>query len=529
MYPGEGAANLSRVRRSDSVGALATSQIGTVQLTRLVRAETHRDTSNTTIIRIELASTYWLIVIDYVLENNEVQDLMETIDTAHRADGAPGPTAVPRASASEVAPARAPDRTVPASDDESEGMAARLCQLTERFTDAWTVSEVCEAAVTTVRSELSAEFAAAWLLDPDGHHLRLAYRDGHDPGEGTPPQPLVAADRSLHGWALRREELVEWGNAAERRPWVGGAPDGGEPPTACLIAPLVVAGEGLGVLEVGYADGQQIDGHHRGLVRLLADQCAQALRRAQLHDRLAAERDRALVQSGVGEVLVASLDESSMLQRVAEMVGPSLAGGCAVALTDDDGELRPVAVAHRDPVKRALFERLVLRNRPVRNPYLKKVAETGESLVLTDLDDDVLDEVAQDDDHRALLHAFGVAAAIIVPLRTNEHVVGVLMVFDTDDGERLTEEDLPSLESIGGQTAAALSNARAHRREQELSGQLQQALDSRVAIEQAKGVLAERHAIDTDAAFERLRTAARHRGERIHDLAQAVVAERLDV
>ena len=60
----------------------------------------------------------------------------------------------------------------------------------------------------------------------------------------------------------------------------------------------------------------------------------------------------------------------------------------------------------------------------------------------------------------------------------------------------------------------------------ERSSQLQQALSSRVVIEQAKGVLAERYAIDVEDAFATLRQAARTHRMKIHHLAAAVVASR---
>lgn len=55
--------------------------------------------------------------------------------------------------------------------------------------------------------------------------------------------------------------------------------------------------------------------------------------------------------------------------------------------------------------------------------------------------------------------------------------------------------------------------------------QLQTALESRVLIEQAKGVLAARHGIDIHTAFEVLRRAARSNRVKIRDLAARVVAE----
>ena len=55
-------------------------------------------------------------------------------------------------------------------------------------------------------------------------------------------------------------------------------------------------------------------------------------------------------------------------------------------------------------------------------------------------------------------------------------------------------------------------------------GQLEHALTARIRIEQAIGVLAERHRIRPRQAFEQLRSAARNRGRRVIDIATDVVA-----
>lgn len=56
--------------------------------------------------------------------------------------------------------------------------------------------------------------------------------------------------------------------------------------------------------------------------------------------------------------------------------------------------------------------------------------------------------------------------------------------------------------------------------------QLQHALDSRVVIEQAKGVISERFSLDSKEAFDTLRRAARSHRMRLHDLASMVVSSR---
>jgi AmiR/NasT family two-component response regulator len=57
----------------------------------------------------------------------------------------------------------------------------------------------------------------------------------------------------------------------------------------------------------------------------------------------------------------------------------------------------------------------------------------------------------------------------------------------------------------------------------EANEQLQRALDSRVVVEQAKGILAERFGLEMPAAFELLRRSARNNRMRLHALATLVV------
>jgi AmiR/NasT family two-component response regulator len=63
-----------------------------------------------------------------------------------------------------------------------------------------------------------------------------------------------------------------------------------------------------------------------------------------------------------------------------------------------------------------------------------------------------------------------------------------------------------------------------------LTEQLQTALNGRIAVEQAKGVLAERHGVDMHEAFAMLRHQSNVRNRRLSELAKAIVegAVRID-
>jgi AmiR/NasT family two-component response regulator len=82
-------------------------------------------------------------------------------------------------------------------------------------------------------------------------------------------------------------------------------------------------------------------------------------------------------------------------------------------------------------------------------------------------------------------------------------------------GTRKQEAEV-ALERLMGVAGSAL----------EKGGQLQHALDSRIVIEQAKGVLAERYGIGVDDAFQLLRSGARNSRVKIHELAARVVESR---
>ena len=67
------------------------------------------------------------------------------------------------------------------------------------------------------------------------------------------------------------------------------------------------------------------------------------------------------------------------------------------------------------------------------------------------------------------------------------------------------------------------------RQQQQLSEQLQEALESRIVIEQAKGIVAERHGVTIDQAYQRMRAHARSSNASLRAVAQAIVEVALQV
>ncbi|QBI18341.1 GAF domain-containing protein [Egibacter rhizosphaerae] len=415
-----------------------------------------------------------------------------------------------------------------ADSGRARALLTRLQRLTLQLGQALSVEDVLEVMVTTVGEELAADFVSVWLLEgPDPRTLRRV-RDVGVPSDVMADWDAVADDeRWPLAWALHHHELVEWSDREERRTRFPAVPEDSIRHEAHLVAPLAVQGRDLGGIVFGFAEPRTFDPEQREFMRAVAGQCAQALHRAHLHERLTTERERAEFRAGVGQVLVRSLDEQQLIKQLAEMAGPSLADACVIATVGEEGQLHPVASAHRDPTKRALLDQLVALQEPVRNPYLLKAIEAGEAVVLPTVHPHTLDDVTLSAEHRELLDRFGATSAIAAPLRAHDETHGVLVVVNTSEDRQLTDEDVSLVDSVASQAALAISNARAHGHVRELSEQLEGALDSRVVIEQAKGVLAERYGEDPETAFDRLRHAARSSHESIHVTAEAVLAGRV--
>jgi GAF domain-containing protein len=117
----------------------------------------------------------------------------------------------------------------------------------------------------------------------------------------------------------------------------------------------------------------------------------------------------------------------------------------------------------------------------------------------------------------------GFQSTAVLPLRLRDQIIGGLAIFDArPDGLSANDQELAqAMADIA--TIAIIQRQLLHRSSQ-LTEQLQSALSSRIIIEQATGMLAERQSIPLDVAFQRMRRSARLTGRKLTDVAVAVTA-----
>ena len=116
----------------------------------------------------------------------------------------------------------------------------------------------------------------------------------------------------------------------------------------------------------------------------------------------------------------------------------------------------------------------------------------------------------------------GFASVNALPMRVRDEVIGGMNLFSAARGD-LDAEILGIAQALTDVATIGLLHERAIHQRELLTEQLQTALNSRLTIEQAKGVIAERASVSIGEAFELLRAYAHSHHQKLADLADAVV------
>jgi GAF domain-containing protein len=125
----------------------------------------------------------------------------------------------------------------------------------------------------------------------------------------------------------------------------------------------------------------------------------------------------------------------------------------------------------------------------------------------------------------ASARANGVRSSLSLPLvLAGDNMFGVFNIYGKVVAG-FTDHDEQLCQGFAAQASIVVSNAQAYWAAFELSENLTKAMQTRAAIEQAKGALMSTHRIDADAAFEMLRQRSQRSNRKLHDVAADVLSE----
>lgn len=210
--------------------------------------------------------------------------------------------------------------------------------------------------------------------------------------------------------------------------------------------------------------------------------------------------------------LAGDYDVSDVLHQVCDHLVEVLdAEGAGVTVLDGDRRLRFAAATSGSVIA---AERV--QEETQEGPCAACLA-SGKAVVVTD--------VRADDRwprYREALGEAGLRSVVAIPLLVRDQRIGAVDVYDTEP-RRWSEADVAAASILAEMATAYVVRANATAEIERVNEQLQQALDSRIVIEQAKGKLAGERGIEIDAAFEVLRGHARSNNLTVRSVAESIV------
>lgn len=222
--------------------------------------------------------------------------------------------------------------------------------------------------------------------------------------------------------------------------------------------------------------------------------------------------------SRFAKVLPAQYDLELALVELTESVTAVL-GLCGSGVTmAEDGRLRFVAAVSQasGELERIQEQR---QSGPCRDAY-----DSGDVVRVHD----VRLESSRWPEFAAAASRLGVAGVAGIPMRLADQVIGALNLY-APEPRAWSEEDLAAAAVLADVATSYVINASKMRQQEQLSEQLQEALESRVVIEQAKGITAQRRGATVEQAYELMRAHARSHNASMREVAEAIVGVGLQV
>jgi PAS domain S-box-containing protein len=181
-----------------------------------------------------------------------------------------------------------------------------------------------------------------------------------------------------------------------------------------------------------------------------------------IHDVTAerAARERAKLLDETGAVFAASIDIDATFDALVSLLVPRLADYCIVDMVDD-GRLRQVVIAHRNPEREQLLRELRERYPPDANEAhpVSGVLATGEPYLVEDARVEALSHAAVDDEHLALYRRLEAMSYIVVPLEARGRMLGTISLGTGESGRRFGDLDLSLARELARRAALAIDNA----------------------------------------------------------------------
>jgi PAS domain S-box-containing protein len=202
-------------------------------------------------------------------------------------------------------------------------------------------------------------------------------------------------------------------------------------------------------------------------------------------------------------ILATTLQPEITIKKLAQLVVPQLADWCIIQVVDDQGEIRPVELAHSDPQKVELGWQVASRwPVPSLDGSAATAVRTGESTLVPNIEPHMLATRAADGEHLETLKSLGLRSAITVPLKARGRKLGALTLLTAESRRVYGATDLRFAEEIASWAALAIDNAQLNRETENARAVAERSREFLQILARVSDDLAS--SLDPDAALKQL-------------------------
>jgi two-component sensor histidine kinase len=321
---------------------------------------------------------------------------------------------------------------------------AALREIVRSLSSAWDLDTTLDLIARKTTEVMHVDSCTIYLLDPDGHSLRLQASTGL--ARRALGRSTLQVGEGMTGFAVLHNQPV-FAAEAKQNPHFKIVKEAEETGFMSLLAvPLIIDNEPIGALNVQTADIHEYSTDEVEVLSLIGDLAATTLARAQLYDRQQRQIGELRTLAQVSETVTSPLYLDEMLGIVSEMAAQIMnASICHVYLLD---EASSTLQKHTGNPSQLSEQPAIALNQGI----IGRVAATGFPTYVPNLSSEPAYE------EKEWVREVGLVSLLSVPLSVRDRVIGVLNCF-TKQHHEFSVEERTLLLTMANQTALAIENA----------------------------------------------------------------------
>lgn len=320
-------------------------------------------------------------------------------------------------------------------------------------------ADVLRTILDVAKRFIEADAYSVWRREGETWHMAASegLSASYNSAAAGVPQALVAARLPIVTEDVEKDPFVASRREAHKAEGI----------QSLITVPLQIQNEVAGTLVFYYRKRHGFTMLETRVASALGNLAAAAIgsadlyqRQSELRQRAESNEQRAAFLAEAGQILSSSLDFDQTLSALVELAVPRFADVAAVEVLDQSGQNRRVALKHCDPSKLDFVKDFRRRFPPLADDVAVIAMQTGQSVLIENIPDEVLVERARTPEHLEALRYFGTKSLILAPLIANNHKFGLLSFVTTQSGRHYGQADLKFAEELARRAATAMDHAR---------------------------------------------------------------------